>query len=197
MKLTIEQGKFLVRFARRVIEEHFNGKRLEIPENMRDIMEKEKGVFVTLYLYPSHNLRGCMGYTEGIMPLANALKDVALSSAFKDLRFRPVRKNELNRITIEVSILTDPELIRVNDPSEYPGKIEIGRDGLIVENLSKGVILPQVAVEQRWNVREFLSKTCMKAGFDPDCWIKDPIKVYKFSAQIFSEVEPGGEVVEK
>jgi uncharacterized protein (TIGR00296 family) len=86
----------------------------------------------------------------------------------------------------------------VSKPKEYVKEVVIGRDGLIVEtSYTKGLLLPQVPVEWKWKVDEFLSHTCMKAGLLPDCWLKEDTKIYKFSAEIFVEVEPKGEVVEK
>ncbi len=198
MPLTIEQGKFLVKFARITIESQFGSEPPEIPDNMQNLMDEFCGIFVTLQKYPSNDLRGCIGYTEPIMPLGNAIRDVAVSSAFRDPRFSPVKKVEMKNLVVEISILTRPELIKVNNPGEYPEKITIGRDGLIVESgILKGLLLPQVPVEWKWDVEEFLSHTCMKAGLTPDCWLDKNTKIYKFSAQIFSELKPDGEVVEK
>ncbi len=198
MPLTLEQGEFLVKFARRTIESQFGSEPPEIPEDMKNVMDEFCGIFVTLQKYPGHELRGCIGYTEPIMPLGNGIKDVSLSSAFRDPRFRPVKKGEMKNLVVEISILTIPELIDVNDPMEYPGKIKIGRDGLVVESgILKGLLLPQVPVEWGWDVEEFLSHTCMKAGLTPDCWLDHRVKIYKFSARIFSELKPEGEVLEK
>lgn len=198
MPLTTEQGKFIVKFARKTIEAEFGSKPPEIPDNFKNLMDKFCGIFVTLQKYPSHELRGCIGYTEPIMPLGNAIKDVSLSSAFRDPRFRPVKKGEMKNLIVEISILTEPELIKVNNPREYLEKVKIGRDGLIAQSgILKGLLLPQVPIEWNWNVEEFLSHTCMKAGLTPDCWLDRNTKIYKFTAQIFAEVEPNGEVVEK
>ena len=94
--------------------------------------------------------------------------------------------------------ITKPEIINATLPQDYISSIEVGRDGLIVEQgFYKGLLLPQVPVEQGWNKEEFLSHTCMKAGLLPDCWFEEATKIYKFSAEIFSEVEPRGEIVEK
>jgi len=86
----------------------------------------------------------------------------------------------------------------VDDPVKYLEKIKVGRDGLIVESgFFKGLLLPQVPVEWKWNEPEFLSQTCVKAGLSPDAWFGKRVKVYSFTGQVFSEVEPYGEVIEK
>jgi AMMECR1 domain-containing protein len=91
-----------------------------------------------------------------------------------------------------------PELIKVDKPEEYLSHIEIGRDGLIVEQgFFKGLLLPQVPIEQGWEKKEFISNTCMKAGLMPDAWFNENTKISKFSGQIFTEIEPRGEIKEK
>ncbi|RLI93164.1 MAG: TIGR00296 family protein [Candidatus Altiarchaeales archaeon] len=198
MNLTLKEGSFLVRFAREEIKAHFEGKEPEIPEGMEELMSRKSGIFIKLNRYPSHSLRGCFGYTEGIMPLGSALRDISIYAAFRDHRFHPLRKSELNTTVIEVSILSEPELIHVENPEEYPGKIKIGRDGLIAEKDSlKGVLLPQMPIEFRWNPKEFLSHTCMMAGLEPGAWHCPDIKIYKFSAQIFAEEEPNGKIIRR
>ena len=131
------------------------------------------------------------------MPLKNAIIEGA-QSATRDPRFPPLAENELDNIIIEVTILTKPEIIEVNQPQDYLSNIEIGRDGLIVEQgFYKGLLLPQVPIEQGWEKEEFLSHTCMKAGLLPDAWADKNTKIFKFSGQIFTEIEPRGKIREK
>ena len=119
-------------------------------------------------------------------------------SATRDPRFMPLEESEFDGIIIEVTVLTKPELIKVDKPEEYLSKIEIGRDGLIVEQgFFKGLLLPQVPIEQGWEVQEFISHTCMKAGLMPDAWVNKNTKIFKFSGQIFTEIEPRGIIEEK
>ena len=131
------------------------------------------------------------------MSLKDAIAEGA-QSVTRDPRFPPLVESELDNIIIEVTILTKPELIRADDPTDYALKVEIGRDGLIVEQgFYKGLLLPQVPVEQGWDKEEFLSHTCMKAGLLPDAWFDKSTKISKFSGQIFTELEPHGEIKEK
>jgi len=86
----------------------------------------------------------------------------------------------------------------VPNPKEYCSKIKVGRDGLIVErSFCKGLLLPQVPVEWKWDEETFLCQCCMKAGLPPDSWLLDETKVYTFQAIIFEEKTPGGEVALK
>lgn len=190
---TLKEGTAMIKFCRQVIRSHFTKEKIKSPK--LKILNEERGLFVTLKTSPGKNLRGCIGYIEGIMPLKKALGDVSLSSAFRDPRFPPVRSDEMDSLLVEISLLTPPKLIKVKDSQEYPQKITIGSDGLIVEHgFRKGLLLPQVATEQKWGAKEFLSNACMKAGLSPKHWLDSSAQIYKFSAEVFAELEPGGKV---
>jgi uncharacterized protein (TIGR00296 family) len=193
----LKDGVLAIKIAREVIENHLNKKTMPDFKVPKHFLVKS-GIFVTLNKYPNKNLRGCIGFPEPQFSLIDALVDAAKSASTRDPRFPPVSTNELNKIVIEVSILTPPELIEAKKPKDYVEQIKIGRDGLIIERgLNRGLLLPQVPVEWKWDVREFLSQTCNKAGLLADCWFSEDTKVYKFSAEIFTETEPKGKVVRK
>ena len=195
MRLTLEEGKFLVRLARKSIEASLREEEPEIPEVGGRLREK-RGVFVTLT--EEGELRGCIGYPFPYLPLVEATVKAAVSAAFEDPRFPPLRPGELEKILIEVSVLDEPEIVRVKNPRDYPKAIRIGEHGLIVEGFgTSGLLLPQVAVEWKWDAEEFLSQCCMKAGLPPDMWLTREVRISRFTAQIFTELSPGGEVVEK
>ncbi len=194
---SLEDGQFAVRTARRIIEAVVSGTQFDASE-IPEIFNRKSGVFVTINTFPKHNLRGCIGYPEPIFPLFEALQKASKSSAMEDPRFPSVREDELDNVVIEVSLLTPPEQIIVKKPKHYVKEVEIGRDGLIVERgFRRGLLLPQVPVEWKWKVDEFLSHTCMKAGLPPDSWLDENVKIFKFSARIFTEIEPRGDIVEK
>ncbi len=196
---SLEEGTFLVKLARSAIEKYLEeGKLIAPPKNAPEKLKEKAGVFVTLETYPKKDLRGCIGYPEPVMPLVEAAIKAAVSAAAQDSRFPPVLRGELESTLVEVSVLTPPELIKVKSPKEYLQKIEIGRHGLTVEQgFNRGLLLPQVPVDENWSKEEFLSYTCMKAGLPSDCWCDESTKIYKFSGIVFCEVEPKGEVVEK
>lgn len=195
--MSLEEGKEALRLARRSIEHYLKeGERPEPPENPSEILKKSRGVFVTLN--KNGNLRGCIGRPLPQQSLLEGTIDSAISAATKDPRFRSLTLEELDKVTIEISILNPPELIEVEDPDKYPEEIQIGRDGLIVEGRGReGLLLPQVPVDQEWNSEEFLSQTCIKAGLPPESWSEGDLKVRKFSGEVFKEEEPGGEIVRK
>jgi uncharacterized protein (TIGR00296 family) len=198
MQFDLQDGKILIDLARKAIESYLE-RRIKIspPKNLPKKFYEKLGVFVTLE--KNHELRGCIGYPFPTRPLVEALIDSAIDSALNDDRFPPVQKNELKYICIEVSILSKLELLKVNNSKEYLDKIEIGKHGLVVESgWFSGLLLPQVALDYGMGKEEFLSHTCLKAGLPSNAW-KDIVntKVYRFSAIVFSEEKPRGNVIRK
>jgi len=200
-QLTLKDGEFLVRLARNAVEQYLkNGKVMSPPKDVSSKFMEHCGVFVTLNSVggKEKELRGCIGFPYPTLPLVRAVVDSAINSATQDPRFPPVSYDELGSIVFEVSVLTPPKLIKVEKPTEYPSRIKVGKDGLIVERgYYKGLLLPQVPVEWNWNEEEFLCQCCMKAGLSPDCWILEGTKIYKFQAIIFEETTPNGEIKSK
>ena len=194
--LSIEEGRKATKFARNVVNSYVKNIKINTFD-FEEIFNQELGVFVTIHTYPKHDLRGCIGIPQPIMPLKKAINKAG-KSATKDPRFPPLTESELDRIIIEITILTKPELIEVKNPKDYPKNIKVGEDGLIVEQGSfKGLLLPQVPIEQHWDEKEFLSNACMKAWLPPDAWLDESTKIYKFRGQIFTEIKPEGEIKEK
>jgi uncharacterized protein (TIGR00296 family) len=195
--LTKSEGELAVRLARQAIEECLNNGKKISPENLPAVFHENRGVFVTLNKNAdSRELRGCIGRPYPVMPLGEAIILSAINAAREDPRFYPVEPEEIDELVIEVTVLTVPERIKAK-PKEIPGKIVIGRHGLIVAaNRCQGLLLPQVAVEHGFDCAEFLCQTCIKAGLMPDAWLNGA-DVYSFEGQIFQEVLPGGKIREK
>ncbi len=195
--LTKSEGETAIRLARTAIKECLTKGKKITAENLPDVFKEMRGVFVTLNKkISSKELRGCIGRPYPVLPLGEAIIVSAINAAREDPRFYPVELQELNEIVIEVTVLTVPKRINAK-PKDIPGKIKVGRDGLIIcSGRSSGLLLPQVAVEHGFDSTEFLSQTCMKAGLMPDSWLEGA-EVYSFEGQIFEEIEPGGEIREK
>ena len=122
--------------------------------------------------------------------------DAAIASATEDPRFPSVRSGELSDIIFEVTVLTPPEEVCVEDALEYLSKIKVGRDGLIVKwEFGAGLLLPQVPVEYGWNEEEFLNHTCEKAGAPQDYWKRKSTKILRFEGIVFKETSPNGNVI--
>lgn len=187
-------GEKAIRAARKVIEgflRHEKTSELDLPKSFNEL----GGVFVTLKTFPDHELRGCIGYPEPVIPLKDALIDSSVSAATRDPRFPPVSPSEMDVLTVEVSLLTPPELIKTLDPKELLKIVKIGSDGLIAEKgWARGLLLPQVPIEWHWDVETFLKETCRKAGMSREDWKNPETKFYKFQAEVFSEDKPRGKI---
>jgi uncharacterized protein len=194
--ISLIEGAELVRLARVAVEKYLQES--IIVKSEKHTLEKA-GVFVTLNYVTSSKkeyLRGCIGFPLPEKPLYQGVVEAAIAAATEDPRFPPLDRQELNNIIFEVSVLTSPQQISVS-PAEYGKEIEIGRDGLILQwRFGSGLLLPQVPVELKWNVEEYLANICYKAGAPPDVWLDPSSKLYKFQAVVFKEVEPKGEVVQ-
>ena len=180
-----ESGEFLLNLAKESIKYFLDNQKLMVkPTDYPTELDEDLGVFVTLN--KKNNLRGCIGYAEPIKPAIDATMEVALAAAFNDPRFPEVSEKEFDDLEFEVTVLTKPELIEVAHYDQYLDEIEIGRDGLIVQKgYSRGLLLPQVATENKFDVELFLEHTCMKAGISADSWMDESCDVYKFQGQIF------------
>ncbi len=172
-----EQRKMLLQLARDAIKSQLTEKQVTLPEDRFLI---KRGVFVSLHKHGQ--LRGCIGYTHGFKEIIPSIIEMAQAAAFKDPRFEPVTLEELSELEIEISVLSEMELI--TDAAE----IVIGRDGLgLIHPWGSGILLPQVPVEHKWDVSTYLKQICYKAGLPPDSWKEKEAKLYRFTAEVFSE----------
>lgn len=201
VEFTDEEGEVLVRLAREAVEKYLRESIvITPPKDLEAKFYREMGVFVTLNSVRPEGceLRGCIGHPLPEMPLVEAVIDAAISSAVHDPRFERVTADEMDKIVVEVSVLTQPERIAVVSPKEYPTCIKVGEDGLIMKwRFGSGLLLPQVAVEYGWSPEDFLCHTCMKAGATPDQWLAQDTEIYKFRAVVFDEVSPRGRVAHR
>ncbi|MCW3982422.1 MAG: TIGR00296 family protein [Candidatus Bathyarchaeota archaeon] len=197
-ELTQQEGEFLVQLARKTVQLYLeNGKTLKPPKETPQKLFAQCGVFVTIstLVHGEKALRGCIGYPYPTSPLVEAVIDSAINAATQDPRFDPMDPRELDGVVFEVSVLTPPEPVQTSDPREYVKKIQVGEDGLIIEQgYRKGLLLPQVPIEWGWGEEEFLCQCCMKAGLPPDSWLTKNTKIYKFHAIIFEEEKPNGPI---
>ncbi len=196
--LTLEEGKFLVKLARGTVEVFLKkGQNLKPSKDVPQKFFEKCGVFVTINMFDEGKkvLRGCIGYPYPSSSLVEAVMDSAINAATEDPRFPSMNLDELDSCVFEVSVLTPPVLVQVDDSKEYRQQIKVGQDGLIVEKgYNKGLLLPQVPIEWQWSTEEFLYQCCIKAGLPPNSWLTKGVKIYKFTAIIFGEQTPNGEV---
>ncbi len=202
-ELTFEDGAFLVKLARKTVEEYIkNNGNIEIkpPQNTPKHLLRPGMCFTTIetfYTHEKRSLRGCIGFLIPVYSLVEAVMCSAIEAAFNDPRFHPLEETELDTVTFEVSILSEPKPLTGNR-LEYPRKIIIGRHGLVVKKIIyQGTLLPQVPVEYCWDEETFLAETCIKAGLEPDCWLDDNTQVLIYEGRVFREKEPRGEIEER
>ena len=144
--------------------------------------KEKRGVFVTLHR--GGELRGCIGYPLPLKPLGEAVAEMAVAAAFEDPRFPAVAAEELDELEIEISVLTVPRKV------DGPDQVQVGRDGIIIsKGFQRGLLLPQVPVEQGWNLEQYISYGCRKAGLPPDEW-KKGVQIEIFQAIVFREKGP-------
>lgn len=185
MDISREEKKYLFSIAHTAIQAHFSGARFN-PENAPEKFREKMGVFVTLK--EKGELRGCIGYPLPVESVAQSIADNAVNAAFQDPRFPPLAKDEFQDLEIEITLLTVPEEVKFKTPEELVKKIKLGRDGLILEyGPYTGLFLPQVPVEEKWDVKTYLSYLCMKAGLDPNTWLSRPIGIKAFQGIILRE----------
>ncbi len=192
-----DDGHVLVKTARKVVTEYLkNGTKSKLEKEFKNNFSFKSGVFVTLN--NNLGLRGCIGYPLPDKSLFNALEDAAISAATEDPRFPPVKYEELDSITFEVTVLTPPQKIVTSNSDEYLSQIKVGRDGLIVKyGFYSGLLLPQVPIEYGWNEEEFLEHTCEKAGLPKNYWKNSETEIQKFEGIVFKEEKPNGPVIKE
>ena len=194
-ELTEDDGILLVKTARKVVTEYLKTQnKINLDDQFKKAFSENAGVFVTLN--NQSGLRGCIGFPLPDKKLHQALPEAAIAAATEDPRFPAIKINELDEITFEVTILTAPQKIQIDDPENYPSQIKVGRDGLIIKSgLFSGLLLPQVPVEYHWDEIEFLNYTCEKAGIPKESWKKRDVEVLKFEGIVFKEEKPHGKII--
>lgn len=180
-ELSEADKKALLALARATIRGRLEGRRGETapPPAPASACAEERGVFVTLHR--RGELRGCIGYPLPMKPLWEAVREMALAAAFEDPRFPSLAREELDEVDIEISVLTVPR------PVAGPRDVRVGVDGIIVSRgPCRGLLLPQVPVEQGWNLEQYVSYGCRKAGLPADEW-KRGVAIETFQAVVFGE----------
>lgn len=181
------EKQYLLRVARSSLESAVRNIPSLAASAIPSLLEVVRGAFVTLRI--GQELRGCIGYIDAIHPLIETIRDAAARAALEDPRFPPVISEELKNVWIEISILSDRKQITRID------EIEVGTHGLLIESGQfRGLLLPQIALEQGWDREEFLDQTARKAGLPTSSWRTNHVTIFTFTAEVFSErtISPHG-----
>ena len=175
--LTSEEKEEIRHIAKKAIQFYVTEKKVLEYEPQKANLLENRGAFVTIK--KKGHLRGCIGIIESSLPLYMTVIQAAISAATKDLRFYPIKPEELSDINIEISVLSSLKKI------ENPNLVKVGTHGLLISRGDRhGLLLPQVAIEHKWSREEFLCQTCRKAGLPPDAWRKGS-DIYVFEAIVF------------
>ncbi|MDR2445652.1 MAG: AmmeMemoRadiSam system protein A [Spirochaetaceae bacterium] len=187
MELIVKDAekKLLLSDAREIISAKLE-KRVPVYMHGGDdaVLSQRCGAFVTLHEGHGweHKLRGCIGRMSSDQPLRETVRDMAFEAAFGDPRFPPLRKQEWLRCNVEVSVLSPME------PCPDPESVHVGIHGLYLTHHGRsGVLLPQVPVEQGWNLEQYLDYICQKAGLPPKSYRAPGARLFTFTAEVFSE----------
>lgn len=170
----------LLKLARQSLEEFTRTGTTSVYRPASEKIQERAGVFVTLRR--GGELRGCIGTLDPGKPLYVSVRDMTIAAAMEDPRFDPVTEDELGNITIELSIMGPLEVV------QDVTRVRIGKHGLcVVQGPRRGVYLPQVAVEQGWDVQTFVEETCRKAGLKSSAWKKSSTQLFTFETIKVSE----------
>jgi len=175
----------LLKLARDTLEAYFANRPSPVCESSDSGLIARKGAFVSLHR--EGELHGCIGQLYPDQELYKVVQHCVLSAALEDPRFLPVKRNELKNLDIEISVLSPFRRVRSTE------EVEVGKHGLyIVQGPFRGLLLPQVATQFRWDRKQFLGQTCRKAGLPEDAWHDPHAEIYVFEAEVFSDSYASG-----
>ena len=185
--LTPEEKQTLLLLARQALELGVRGEKLPPLDwdSLSPTLRAEGASFVTLT--ERGELRGCIGALEAYQPLAQDVREHAISAALEDYRFRPVQTAELNGIRLEVSRLTAPVPLEYSSPEDLLAKLRPGVDGVILRDGGRrATFLPQVW-EKLPEAEDFLANLCTKMGAASDLWRRKHVEVWTYQVEEFHE----------
>ena len=188
-QLTDREKHTLLRLAREAMEHGVRGKKLPpLDRNSLTLHLREQGVsFVTLTI--DSELRGCIGALEAYQPLVDDVREHAVAAALDDPRFRPVDETELDKIKLEVSRLTAPQLLEYSSSTDLLAKLRPHIDGVILKSdFRRATFLPQVW-DKISNPEDFLDHLCAKMGAKSNLWRNTKLQVYIYQVEEFHEMD--------
>jgi AmmeMemoRadiSam system protein A len=176
-EFSTEERRILLKLAHEAILSKFENREISL-QSPSPHLAQPRGVFTTIYLHGA--LHGCVGFVLPVNSLYRNVAETARSAAFEDTRFAPITREEAAALEVSLSILSPLSPIASEE-------IEIGRHGLLITMAGhRGLLLPQVPVEQGWDRVTFLEQTCRKAGLPLDSW-KNSAQIEAFTAEVFGD----------
>lgn len=187
MRFTPEDRRVLLALARRSITEAtFAGAPHNVDVSGLDPKLLEpRACFVTLT--QDGTLRGCIGHITARAPLYLAVVENAQSAARRDYRFSPVESDELDRLEIEISVLTEPQPITFTSTEELLSQLRPHQDGVVLQiGDRRATYLPQVWAQLPEKTR-FLDSLAMKAGCKASAWRRSGVSISVYQIESFAE----------
>ena len=176
-EFSLEERKLLLNLAHEAILASLEHREMS-PSSIPSHLTEPRGAFTTLYF--RGELRGCVGHVYPIDSLYHTVAETARAAAFEDTRFWPITLDEAAELEISLSVLSPLRQVQ-------PEQVEVGRHGLLVSlHQHRGLLLPQVPIEQGWDRATFLEQTCGKAGLPPDAW-QTGAQIEVFTAEVFGD----------
>ncbi|MFC4541194.1 TIGR00296 family protein [Halosolutus amylolyticus] len=189
--LSFEDGARAVELARESVESYVEHGQREQPGSMREAFYERTGAFVRLESTRGRgSLRGCAGGYRSGEQLGHVIVDAAIEAASEDSCGSEVSPSELPNLTVSVCAVRN--VVLTDDPL---ADIDLGTHGVAIDGGGEnGWLYPTVPVENGWSAREYLDRTCRKAGLPPTAWQDDDVVVTLFEGQVFRERDPDGSV---
>ena len=185
-----EEQKILLGDARESIASKLEGRQPRYSQEAikSKVLQEPCGAFVTLHKLDKagdpegRSLRGCIGSMTARLPLIETVRVMAREAAFGDPRFPPLGQSEFGQCHIEISALSPMSVC------PDPQQVKVGVHGLFLIRAGRsGVLLPQVPLEQGWNLQEYLDYICIKAGLPEGSYDAPDATLYTFTAVVFGE----------
>lgn len=172
----------LLAFARRSLQSFLEHQHLPVfPLSDYPALGVRAGVFISIYV--EGKLRGCVGHIDQDLPLYQAVQEMTIAAASRDLRFVSIHVKDLPHVSLEISLLSPFTLIH------HYNSIKIGQHGVMIQSGTKqGLLLPQVAESRNWTPQKFLAECCRKANLPRKAYTREDTQISIFEAQVIREI---------
>lgn len=194
---SLSDGQMLVRTARHTVELYLKSAKpsKEMMGKRASHLNEHHGIFVVIKHYPIGGLRGSGAFFKGVKPTSSLIVDAAMGAATEDIRHVPISQHELDHIVFEVGVISKPSKLLGPALKTLKG-LKAGKEGVLLEyGYKSGFMLPE-EISKSDKPEKIIEEVCRRAGLDPRDSKRHDLQFHKFTARLFREVEPSGEVEE-
>jgi AmmeMemoRadiSam system radical SAM enzyme/AmmeMemoRadiSam system protein B/AmmeMemoRadiSam system protein A len=192
LSLSEEQQPRLVSAVAAMLRAAVAGQPAAFPLDLPDLGDQlVGGAFICVKR--GRHLRSCCGILGPLIPLRQALEHAAARTAREDGRFPPISPTEVDFLDMDVWLLGPAQAVQARG-EERLGAITVGKHGVqVVRGAAHGLFLPSVAIDNGWDVRQFLDRVCAKAELPPTAWREDDTSLFTFEGESLRGSLGGGE----